>query len=219
MKTKLALPLVLILCFAAGCPKGPEVTVWDLEHLASIGGLAPEILGGPQALEKDGRKALCFDGKADGLLFPTNPIQGWSRFTIEILFRPDADGPPEQRFLHIQDEQERRVLIETRVNPQRAWSLDTFLRATDADKLTLLDMQKTQPADRWYWAALTYDGKTMRHYVNAKQQLEGPVAFPPTGSGRISLGVRQNRIHWFKGCISEVRFTPAATPARLLLQP
>lgn len=219
MKIKLALPLCLVLGFAAGCPKGPEVTVWDLDQAESIGRLAPEILGGPQAIEKDGRKAFCFDGKADGFLFSANPLQGWSQFTIQILFRPDTDGPPEQRFLHIQDDQERRVLIETRMTPQRDWSLDTFLRANDADKLTLLDLQKTQPADRWYWAALTYDGKTMRHYVNARLQMEGPVNFPPTGPGRISLGVRQNRVHWFKGCIAQVRFSPVAMEPRLLLQP
>ena len=89
-----------------------------------------------------------------------------------------------------------------------------FLRATDADKLTLLDPGKTQPTDRWYWAALVYDGKSMRHFVDGNKQLEGSVAFPPTGPGRISLGVRQNRVHWFKGCIAQVRFTPVALNSR-----
>jgi hypothetical protein len=139
-----------------------------------------------------------------------------SAFTIEILFHPDGDGPAEQRFLHIQDEQERRVLIETRVSEDRRWSLDTFLRASDADKLTLLDRARTQPTDRWYWAALVYDGRTMRHYVDGEKQLQGEVAFPPTGPGRISLGVRQNRIHWFKGCIAQVRISEEALlPAAL----
>jgi hypothetical protein len=32
-------------------------------------------------------------------------------------------------------------------------------------------------------------------------------------TGRTSIGVRQNRVSWFKGAIAEVRFTPAALPA------
>jgi len=110
------------------------------------------------------------------------------------------------------------VLMETRVG-DGAWSLDTFLRTSDADKLTLLDRAQTQPADRWYWAALVYDGKTMSHYVNGAKQLEGEVAFTPMGPGRISLGVRQNRVYWFKGCIAEVRFARGAIPAARLRRP
>ena len=184
--------------------------VWHLDNLSSVGGLTPEVLGAPKRFLEKGRTALCFDGKSDGLFLPVNPIEGWSRFTIEILFRPDGDGPPEQRFVHIQDDQERRALIETRLTDQRTWSLDTFLRATDTNKLALLDRAKSQPTDQWYWAALVYDGVTMSHYVNGIRQLEGAVTFPPTGPGRISLGVRQNQLHWFKGCIAQVRFSPSA---------
>jgi hypothetical protein len=201
---------------AAGCAASTASHEWRLEQIDSIGGFAPEVIGAPGAREKDGVKALCFDGKSDGLLLPVNPIAGLGKFTIEILFHPDGDGPAEQRFLHIQDELERRVLMETRVSEDHTWSLDTFLRATDADKLTLLDRAKSQPTDQWYWAALVYDGKTMRHYVNGEKQLEGEVTFTATGPGRISLGVRQNRIHWFKGCIARVRFSGSALePAAL----
>jgi hypothetical protein len=208
----------MALVSATGCAAAPESRVWTLDRPDLVGGFQAEVLGAPRAVASDGRKALCFDGRADGLLVPANPLRGLGQFTIEILFRPDGDGPAEQRFLHIQDEQERRVLIETRV-ADRSWSLDTFLRATDADKLTLLDRAKVQPTDRWYWAALAYDGTVMRHYVDARLQLEGKVAFPAMGAGRISLGVRQNRVHWFKGCIAEVRFTAGALAAESLQRP
>lgn len=210
----------MLLCLmAVGCATAPPSHSWRLDQLNSIGGQAPEVLGAPRPMTRDGRSALCFDGKADGLFLPVNPIEGWPRFTIQVLMLPEGDGPEEQRFLHIQDAQEHRVLIETRVDPNRQWSLDTFLRATDTAKLTLLDRARTQPTDSWYWAALVYDGKTMRHFLNGVQQLEGQVDFPPMGSGRISLGVRQNRIHWFKGCLAEVRFTADALPPGSLQKP
>jgi hypothetical protein len=208
--------LALLACVAvSACVAGPKIEVWKLQKPGSVGGHETEVLGAPKTMSETGQRGLCFDGKGDGILVPVNPIAGQNLFTIEVLFRPDGDGPAEQRFLHIQDEQERRVLIETRV-ADRAWSLDTFLRSTDTDKLTLLDRAKTSRTDRWHWVALVYDGKTMSHYVNGVKELEGAVAFPPMGAGRISLGVRQNRIHWFKGCISQVRFTPFAVAPEAL---
>jgi hypothetical protein len=202
----------------ASCATSPGSAgaVWKLDRLDSIGGHVPEVLGSPKALRTNGNTALCFDGKADGLFIPVNPIQGFGQFTIEVRLRPDGDGAEEQRFLHIQDGKEQRVLIETRVTKERTWALDTFLRASDTDRLTLLDRSQMQATDRWYWVALSYDGTSMRHYVNGNKQLEGTVAFPATEAGRMSLGVRQNRIHWFKGCIAEVRFHPLALdPAKL----
>lgn len=43
-----------------------------------------------------------------------------------------------------------------------------------------------------------------------EQEREGAVEFVPMDAGKLSLGVRQNRVHWFKGAIREVRVTPAA---------
>lgn len=208
--------LAIIVCLAviayfitSARAAGPKVVVWKLEKPGEVGGHKAEVLGAPKSMSETGQRGLCFDGKGDGLILPVNPIAGLKLFTIEVLLRPDSDGPEEQRFLHIQDDQERRVLIETRV-ADGVWSLDTFLRATEEDKHTLLDRTKTNPAGRWYWVALVYDGKTMSHFVSGKKELEGAVAFPAMGPGRISLGVRQNRVYWFKGCIAQVRFSPYA---------
>lgn len=215
----LLLAFSLTACVHGGAADDPGTTVWHLESVTSVGGLRPEVWGAPRAVVENGHKALCFDGRGDGLLLSTNPIAGLPRFTIEILFRPDGDGPTEQRFLHIQDERERRVLIETRVTDQRTFALDTFLRDTDANKLTLLDRSLVQPTDQWHWAALVYDGATLSHYVDAARQLSGTVIFPPMEAGRTSLGVRQNRVHWFKGCLAQVRFTAAALSTTELQRP
>ena len=198
---------------------GAESMIWRVESPKQIGRQTPTVLGAPRAVEEDGRKAIRFNGASDGLILPVIPIQGWKAFTIEVLFKPDGDGPEAQRFVHLEDKAENRGLIETRVTAQRQWYLDTFLyvKARDAG-VTLVDKTKLHPCDRWYWAALVYDGKTMSHFVNATKEKEGAIDFGPLGEGRTSLGVRLNQVFWFKGAIAEVRFHPRALAAGELQQ-
>jgi hypothetical protein len=212
----LGLGFLVSLCIT-GCK--PVQYVWSVDQLDVIGGHAVEVLGAPKVVTEGARKTLCFDGVQDGIFVNANPIHGWREFTVRVLFKPDGDGHEEQRFLHIEDDQQHRLLIETRVNKDRTWSLDTFLRNTDQKKLTLLDRSRTQPTDQWYWATLVYDGRTMRHFVNGEPQLEGKVDFPKMTGGKVSIGVRQNRVHWFKGCIARVEFTAAALDPMYLGKP
>jgi hypothetical protein len=177
-----------------------------------MGGHSTQVLGNPKPTGTGRDISMVFDGMGDGIFVPALPITGWQAFTIQVRFRPDGSGGEEQRFLHLEDELKHRVLMETRVRDQQ-WSLDTFLFQDAARKLTLLDRTKLHPTDRWYWVALVYDGAKMSHYVNGELELEGDVAFPPMTTGRTSIGVRQNRVSWFKGAIAEARFTPAALPA------
>ncbi|HEX2853863.1 MAG TPA: LamG-like jellyroll fold domain-containing protein [Opitutaceae bacterium] len=191
--------------------------VWRLDNLKQIGGQTPLIEGAPR-IDRDraGGPAVVFDGKKDGLVFAVNPLAGWSRFTIEILFSPSGDGPAEQRFLHAQDESGRRALLETRLNRSGGWWLDTFLRSGTLAGFTAIDPEKVHVTDRWYWAALRFDGKVMTSFVNGEKQVDGAVQFDAMGRGEISLGVRLNRVSWFKGAIREVRFHPTSlAPAAL----
>lgn len=198
-------------CLAlVACASRPAPLTWPVDRLTTLGGHAVEVWGAPRVEPWSGGEALCFDGRDDGIYLPANPLAGWPRFTIEVLVRPDADGDEEQRFLHLEDGQGRRVLLETRRTAPGAWALDSFLLASEAQRLTLLDRRRSQPAGDWYWAALSYDGRTMRHYVNAEVQGQGAIAFPAMGPGTLSLGVRQNRKYWFKGCIAALRFTAEA---------
>jgi hypothetical protein len=208
---------VALALWMVGCK--PVVVVWTPDHRNSIGEHVTEVVGAPRLVPDGARQALCFDGERDALFVHVNPLEGWREFTVQVLFKPDGTGKEEQRFLHVEDDQQHRLLIETRVNPDRSWSLDTFLRKDDDNKLTLLDRRQSQPADQWYWAALVYDGMTMRHFVNGEKQLEGRVSFPKMSAGKVSLGVRQNKVHWFKGCIAEVRFSPSAIQAQALQRP
>ena len=184
--------------------------VWSLEGAAKVGGHATAVYGAPQSVNDAGVKTLVFNGASDGLLVPANPLAGWAAFTIEVLIKPDGSGNEEQRFMHIQDSREARIMIETRVTKDRQWALDTFLFADKDHNHPLLDKTILHPTDQWHWVALVYDGKRMTNYINGIKELEGEVAFPPMLAGQISIGVRQNLVYWYKGAIREVRFHPVA---------
>jgi len=57
---------------------------------------------------------------------------------------------------------------------------------------------------------MEYDGKKMTSFVNGKKELEGKFNFSVMTKGNISLGVRLNKVDWFKGQIKEIRFHPEA---------
>jgi hypothetical protein len=206
----LALMLSAGLVACAALPDSDKSTVWTLRDVTRVGSHVTEVVGTPKFAGAD--NAILFDGKGDGIFVPTNPLAGWSAFTIEVRFKPDGSGGEEQRFLHLEDDLKHRVLMETRVH-DRQWSLDTFLFQDAEHRLTLLDRTRLHPTDRWCWVALVYDGAKMSHYVNGELELAGEVAFSPMTTGRSSIGVRQNRVSWFKGAIAEVRFTPTALSA------
>lgn len=176
---------------------------WKLNNLQKIGGHKTEILGNPKLI-KDG---IEFDGIDDGIFLDTNPIEGFSTFTIEAVFRPDADGAKEQRWFHIEQypAAEVRALMETRLVGNE-WFLDTFLKSGD-NRLPLYAENFKHPLGKWYHVALVYDGKTMKHYVDGNLELSGEINFKPIGKGKISFGVRQNKVYWFKGAIKKARFT------------
>lgn len=188
-----------------------ETIVWRIEDPKRVGGQVTTVLGSPRAIVEEGSKALHFNGTSDGLIVPRNPIQGLAAFTIEVRFKPDADGPEAQRFVHLEDANQNRALIETRVTPDKQWYLDTFLYSHPTEKgVTLVDKAKLHPCDRWYWGALVYDGKVMSHFVDGVFEQQGEIAFGPMVAGRTSVGVRLNQVFWFKGAIAEVRFHPLA---------
>lgn len=197
---------ILLIIFLFSLISFAESTTWKLNNLQKIGGHKTEILGDPKLI----KDAIEFDGIDDGIFLDTNPIEGFSTFTIEAIFRPDADGAKEQRWFHIEQYPavEVRALMETRLVGNE-WFLDTFLKSGD-NRLPLYAENFKHPIGKWYHVALVYDGKTMKHYVDGKLELSGEVVFNPMGKGKISFGVRQNKVFWFKGAIKKVRFTNKA---------
>jgi hypothetical protein len=182
-------------------------TTWELNTTNNLGGYATQVLGAPRLIETPQGKAMEFDGQQDGIIVDTNPLAGMERFTLEVIFRPDAGGPKEQRFVHLQEAGgENRILIETRLTGDSRWFLDTFIRSGETNQ-TLYAEKFLHPVGEWYQAALVFDGREMRHYVNGIQEMSALIQYQPMKPGQISLGVRLNRVFWFKGAIRAVRFT------------
>ena len=190
----------------------PYTVTWKLENPAQIGGRATEMLGSPKVLNEGGVKAVAFNGVSDGLFVPVNPVCNWPQFTIEVLFKPESGGEEEQRFIHIQDKDGRRIMIETRLTKDGRWALDTYLFSSKDNNRALLDKTLLHATGQWYWVALVYDGKTMTNYINGVKELSGEVVLPPMAEGRISIGVRQNKVCWYKGAIREIQFHSVALP-------
>ena len=171
------------------------------------------VLGSPVVTSTPHGDALCFDGD-DAVVLDGHPLDGLGVFTLEALVRIDGvtDAAFNQpRYLHIEATTgPARATMEARVT-ETTFYLDTFLLAGTASR-TLVDSGKLHPVGQWTWTALTYDGATMRHFVDGVEDANGAVAVPAFGPGKLSLGVRQNLMYWFKGCIRELRVTAAPWP-------
>jgi Concanavalin A-like lectin/glucanases superfamily len=203
----------------AQVPEAAKPVAWNLDRLDLIGGHKLEILGAPKLMETAQGKAVQFDGKGDALFIKANPLASLKQFTVEVIFQPAADGAKEQRFLHFQEEgSENRLLFETRLTEGNRWFLDTFIKSVDGN-YTLFAERALHPIGPWYHAAVTMDGKTMRHFVNGVEELSMPVSVAPQRAGRVSIGVRINKVHWFKGAVRQIRITPRALAPEEFLKP
>ena len=57
---------------------------------------------------------------------------------------------------------------------------------------------------------MVYDGREFRNYVNGVQEGAAELRLAPQGPGRTSVGVRINRVDYFKGAIHASRMTQRA---------
>ena len=196
-----------------GRPSRPEV--WIFDRVENIGGLPTTVLGHPHVIDTPLGKAVEFNGIDDALLIGEHPLAGAEAFTFEAIFRPDPGGAPEQRWFHLseQDPQtgqdtDARLLFETRLSAD-SWCLDAFVN-TSAGSKALLDRNLLHPLGAWYHVAMVYDGTEFRSYVNGALQGKATLGFTPEGKGHTSVGVRINRVNYFKGAVREARFTRRA---------
>lgn len=155
-----------------------------------------------------GGVAYEFDGIDDGLIYDVNPIVGADAFSIEVVLKPYASYPEnkEQRFLHIQDpdNEDRRILMELRLNNRGEWYPDLFMRS-EHEALTLIDSTKTHPVDEWARMRLVYNNGQLKGYINGVEELSGSIRYQPiSAAAKTAVGMRMNRVSFFKGAIKEV---------------
>lgn len=209
-----------LLCLsAAAAPTAGET--WLFDNLNEIGGHKATVLGHPQVISTPAGKAIQFHGVDDAIFLDIHPLAGVEAFTWEVVFRPDHGGAAEQRFFHLQENgpgpvgQGNRMLFEIRVIGDQ-WALDSFV-TTGPDSRALLDTMKLHPLGEWYAVEAVYDGHEFRNYVDGVLQGEGPLHVAPQKAGQTSVGVRFNKVNYFKGAIREARMTPRAlTPAEFI---
>ena len=204
-----------LLIQAVAAPSEP--VTWQLDNLEQIGGHLVTIEGDPKVIDTPGGRAIEFDGVDDAIFLDVHPLQSMAAFTAEVIFNPYENGAQEQRFFHMQEnDTESRVMFETRLVERDRWFLDTFIKSGE-QQVTLYAEEHVHDVGTWQHAAIVADGDTMRHYVNGQLELSDSLSFTPQKSGRTSLGVRINKVHWFKGAIRTVRFTPRVLePAEFL---
>ena len=161
-------------------------------------------------------KAIAFHGEDDALFVNMHPLAGAKTWTWEMIFKPDANGRPEQRIFHLQsidpatgeDVPEERMLFEIRI-VKGVWCLDSFA-TSGGQRLPLLNCEKRYPFGQWYRVTTVYDGKMLKNYVGDELQGEGEVHLIPQRPGRASAGVRINLVDHYKGSIYSSRFTRSA---------
>jgi hypothetical protein len=213
------LPLVACAALTLSQASAQQPVDWQLGQLDRIGGHPTSVLGNPRVIEEAQVHAIEFDGQDDGILLPTNPLAGLQEFTVEVIFRPTADGPREQRFVHFQEEgTDNRLLFEIRLREEGRWFLDSFLK-TGSGNHTLYAENSLHPIGSWYHAAVVIDGQAMRHYVNGQEELSATINMQPLKPGRSSLGVRLNQVSWYRGAIRQIRITPRALAPADFLKP
>jgi hypothetical protein len=210
--TLFALGLGFVLSARLTAQSHEGAMVWAIDRLTSIGGHQTEVLGEPRVIGSALGSAVEFDGVGAALVVEANPVAGATEFTIEVIFRPYASSDPanvEQRFIHLQDSEEHRLLIELRLTDDHRWFLDTYIKSGDSARV-LYAKAFTHPIGPWYHAALVYQDGEMRHFVNGVLEMSGRVNYVPMIGGRTSVGARLNRHSWYKGAIHELRVTPIA---------
>jgi hypothetical protein len=213
----LSIAAALTVTAGAGTRLGAEqnAEVWTFDRIDRLGSHPTTVVGEPRVVDTPLGKAVEFDGVDDALFVDVHPLAGADTFTWEAIFRPDG-GNVEQRWFHLQEaEGDNRMLFEIRVQANDWW-LDSYLHGPAGQK-ALIDPAKRFPAGRWYHVASVYDGREFRNYVNGVMQGAFVMPFVAQRPGRTSIGVRMNRVNYFKGAIRSARFTRRALDPREFL--
>ena len=181
-------------------------TEWMLANLLQEKSNNIEICGNPKIVSSTYGAAVSFNGIDDAFFLNELPLQSLQEFTVEMIFKPEINGLFEQRILHIGESTKDRMLLEIRAVGNN-WYFDGYA-ASGTNKKALIDEKLIHPLEQWYHVAFVVTPKSLTTFVNGKQELQEAFSFLPIESGQTSIGVRMNKVCWFKGCIYKIRITP-----------
>ena len=214
MNTTSRLIALLFICFSITSKgQNPEIkknpnskTEWLLANLLREKSGSSNISGKPQIVNSPYGEAVSFNGIDDAFFLNELPLQSLQEFTVEMIFKPAVNGLFEQRILHIGESTKDRMLLEIRVVGNN-WYFDGYA-ASGTNKKALIDEKIIHPLEQWYYVAFVVTPKSLTTFVNGKQELHEDFSFLPIESGQTSIGVRMNKVCWFKGAIYKIRITP-----------
>src|SRR5262249_55011357 len=151
------------------------------------------------------------------------PLAGAKTFTWEAIFRPDG-GQREQRWVHLSEQdpqtgadKDNRMLFEIRVVDDQ-WYLDSYIQLGTESK-ALMNRTGLDPLRAWYYVASVYDGREFRNYVDGAEEGSAQLRLAPHGPGHTSVGMRINKVFYFKGAVHLARFTRRALSPSEFLRP
>jgi len=188
--------------------KESSLTEWFLGDLVQSDTTFMHLAGKPATIGCKYGKALLFNGLTDGIFLDQMPLAGLAAFSVEVVICPYSGGTFEQRYFHCGELRGNRVMLELR-STNANWYLDAFVQSGDQKK-TLIEPTFLHPLDQWAHIAFVVDHQTQTTYVNGKKELESHLLIEPLQAGKTSVGVRQNKISWFKGAIYEIRISASA---------
>ena len=214
-----------LIALPAIAQRGSDPEVWIFDNLENIGGIHATALGHPHVIDSSVGKAVQFNGVDDALYIDEDALTGVDHFTVEAIFRPESGGAPEQRWFHLSEQDpttkadtDNRYLFEIRVVDNK-WALDSYAKGGPGGA-PLLNIKSLYPLDQWYAVEMVYDGSEFRNYINGELQGKAPLHIVPHGPGHTSVGVRINKINYFKGSVREAKFTHRAlTPDEFMKVP
>lgn len=206
IKTGCLLMVVGMTTLACGGREINDSVEWTISDLMNR--QDAEISGDPKIITSPYGEAVWFDGEDDAIFLDDQPLEGLSEFTVEVIMRPDSGGRFEQRFLHFGEVSGDRVLLELRAKTSH-WYFDAYIQSDDS-KLALIDSTLLHPLNAWHHVAYVVDQGDLATFINGRKELTGQVDKTITGSGATSIGVRLNRVHWYKGSIYKIKITPRA---------
>ncbi len=101
-----------------------------------------------------------------------------------------------------------RMLLEIRA-VENNWYFDGYA-ASRGVKLALAKEDLVHPSGQWYHVAFVVTPTSLTTFVNGKQELHEAYTFNPIEKGQTSIGVRMNKVSWFKGAIYKIQISPTA---------